>query len=440
VRKIEVIYLFLRDNQSNKNIQTMSYKNIIILVAFYYITSTRSQANIDACDLLEQECWRQCGQPLIFPFAESCRPSIDNGIAQCYTPSGCTCIIPPELRTNDAGTPTITHCEQRPCSRYYWPTLIPGSINWCQACGYDCDGNQANCITQNQFCLSNAGCGKLQMCSRWREERCRLGDFGGITCDEMEPTPRPTSKPTLSPTQRPTPNATPQPTPRPTPSITPYPTLFPTLRPTITSTPTAPPTKTPTHSPTKTPTQSPTKTTTDSPTQTPTESPTKTTTDSPTQTPTESPTKTTTDSPTQTPTHSPTTSLTQAPTQMPPFGTTMAPTQMPTPPPVSAQLEFSEVVALTLAIMLGLVILAAICILLLVSICSTRNRPSPQQQQVYPDVEHELSELDQVDSTRKYHDVDSGSDSEEEEFNKMTRVMRFKDRATKFWLNAGAQH
>ena len=52
-----------------------------------------------SCDLLEQECWRQCGQPLIFPFRETCKPAPDLGVYECRTTPGCVCIIPVELRT-----------------------------------------------------------------------------------------------------------------------------------------------------------------------------------------------------------------------------------------------------------------------------------------------------------------------------------------------------
>lgn len=185
------------------------------------------------CDTLERICWEKCGKPLIFPFRETCAEGADNLVTLCNLPPGCQCDIPIELQSRYS---SLTTCVEKSCDSYDWTRLITGSTKWCQACGYDCNGNQENCISQNQFCTTNAGCGLLRMCDRWQ---CETG-IG--TCDE----------PTTPPTRRPTSVSTHVPTR--------VPTRVPTLPPT--RVPTLSPTRTPTSAPTRSPTSAPTNITT----------------------------------------------------------------------------------------------------------------------------------------------------------------------------------
>lgn len=210
------------------------------------------------CDVLEQMCWEKCGRPLIFPFRETCAEGPEGGVTICHSPPGCECEIPESMRSRYS---TLTSCVERRCESYDWSRLIPGSTKWCQACGYDCNGNQANCISQNQYCTTSAGCGLLRMCDRWRCENGFEGD-----CDESTPTP--TQSPTQNPSQRPTPKPskgspvtrapTSEPTPKPSMGSTPNPTSSsPTLQPS--SPPTLRPTSLiPTPQPTLQPSSSPT--------------------------------------------------------------------------------------------------------------------------------------------------------------------------------------
>jgi len=258
---------------------------MIIFIFFQIVNSS-------ICDVLEQECWVQCGKPLIFPFRERCTDSpYSIGIADCWTPPNCTCVIPAELQDTYYN---LKICQIDTCGNYNWATLIRGSTKWCRACGYDCNGNQQNCIDTSGYCKSPAVCGALQMCNRWRTDACNKGLFDGSTCEmsttnvvstlgttnvvsTLGTTNTPTNTPTNIPTQFPT--NTPTNTP------TNIPTQFPTNTPTqIPSTPTYFPTNTPTQIP-STPTNVPSYFPTNIPTNIP-----STTTNVPTNTPTQIPT------------------------------------------------------------------------------------------------------------------------------------------------------
>jgi len=230
---------------------------------FLILTTLFVFVNSSACDELEQYCWGVCGSPLIFPFREDCFEEFDSKVASCRAPPGCNCVIPDRLLSIRA---VSNICEPRSCSNYNWVTLIPSSNKWCQACGYDCNGFQKDCINNGQYCRSNAGCALRQMCSRWRQDACLNNLFPvnevcdpGITISSISPTISPTVITTVI-----TKSPTVSPTVSPTRSPTNFPTVLPTLSPTITTVPTVSPTVFPTQittvSPTNIPTHTPTKT------------------------------------------------------------------------------------------------------------------------------------------------------------------------------------
>lgn len=243
----------------------------MIIFIFFQIVNT------SICDVLEQECWVQCGKPLIFPFRERCTDSpYSFGIADCWTPPNCTCVIPVELQY------TLKVCQVDTCGNYNWANLIRGSTKWCRACGYDCNGNLQNCLEVSSYCKSLGVCGGLQMCNRWRTDACNKGLFEGVTCGGSSTTSVMSSSST---TNTPTNFPTEVPTNTPTQIPTILPTQFPTILPT--NTPTQIPTNTPTQIPTQVPiisTNTPS-TTTNFPTQFPTISPTQVPTNTPTKKP-----------------------------------------------------------------------------------------------------------------------------------------------------------
>lgn len=195
------------------------------------------------CDELEQICWEQCGKPRFFPFRSECRANLfDTKITQCMVPPGCNCIIPDRLKDPSLAS---NRCQNYKCD-IDWMKTFTGTLKWCNACGNNCDGFQADCIQQNNFCGEPARCSQLSMCQIWSRNQTPA------------PTPKPTPRPTPVPTPRPTPNPTPTPTPKPTP--TPIPTPKPTPEPTPSPTPepTPPPTPKPTPEPTPQPTSEPT--------------------------------------------------------------------------------------------------------------------------------------------------------------------------------------
>ena len=214
----------------------------------------------DPCDLMEKECWAQCGKPLIFPFRESCRMATDLGIYECYSPPGCTCYIPEYLRSSANYYPHPTECLVRQCTSYDWTRLDIGWIKWCQACGYDCNGNQRACLDNSRFCQNSGPCAELQICARWRQQACSQGLYNNQTCDastiSITTTMPPTAQPTaLSPTDLSTPSPTVRLTPSPTTSSpTSSPTIHQTPSPTLKPTPILSPVMTTSASPTSKPT------------------------------------------------------------------------------------------------------------------------------------------------------------------------------------------
>jgi len=243
----------------------------LILTTFFVVVYS------SACDELEQYCWGVCGSPLIFPFREDCFEEFDSKVASCRAPPGCNCVIPDRLLSIRA---VSNVCEQRSCSNYNWVTLIPSSTKWCQACGYDCNGFQQDCINNGQYCRSTAGCAARQMCVRWRQDACVNNLFPlNEVCDPGVSTTSTSLVTTKSPTGVPT-------------TVTRSPTISPTLSPTVTTITTNVPTEFPTLSPTISPTVFPTVTTIT--TSVPTLSPTNVPTEFPSETPvpTETPTKT----------------------------------------------------------------------------------------------------------------------------------------------------
>lgn len=163
----------------------------------------------DNCDILQDICWEQCGRPDIFPFAESCRAdAVSGGVYECYSPPGCTCNIPAHLRSSAGGHPHPTQCTVRDCNSYDWTgsdrskidASNPTSIGWCQACGYDCGGNQAACINNNNFCKVNSRCAQLDMCSRVRPPAPTTAPPTNVPTAAP---PAPTAPPTVPPTSPP---------------------------------------------------------------------------------------------------------------------------------------------------------------------------------------------------------------------------------------------
>jgi hypothetical protein len=285
---------------------------LLLLLLLFTISKAGS------CADLEKICYNQCisrtGSQFIFAFLESCVEYTDNKVQTCYTPPGCKCTIPDNLRSSSAPTDI---CTERSCSAVNWATLIPSSTKWCTACADNCNGFQNNCIDSGKFCRINNRCAGLNMCSRWRADSCMNGIYSNETCDGVVATPSPTARATGFPTQSPTVKITDSP------SVSP--TVAPTLK--ITDSPTVSPTLKITGSPTVAPTQSPTVKITDSPSYSPTQSPTLKITGSPTVTPTQSTTVATSTTPTQSPTivdisYTPSTPSTPSPTQNTSFSET----------------------------------------------------------------------------------------------------------------------
>lgn len=332
-------------------------KYITFLIILYATCVTA----LDYCDQLEKECWKQCGQPLIFPFRKTCQTGVDSGVSQCYTPPGCVCNIPENLRNTARYGDRPTQCQERTCDGIAWSSLIQGSLDWCEACGDDCNGYQNNCIARSQFCQSNAGCGLLTMCIPWRQEMCRLGKYSGRTCDvtpvppTAQPTMWPTAEPTLQPTPWPTAEPTLQPTQSPTLQPTPQPTPWPTAQPT--QQPTAQPTMWPTEQPTIWPTEQPTPWLTPQPTMWLTAEPTP----QPTVWPTPQPTLWLTAQPTMWPTAQPTLWPTPQPIMSPTAAPTVQPTIVPTPEP-SVDDYYNVAVAMSILFVLCSILVIAMII------------------------------------------------------------------------------
>ena len=126
--------------------------------------------NMTPCDELEQICWEQCGRPKIFPFRTDCRETPFSGkITQCVVPPGCTCVVPKRLRHEDPKLPPLITCRNFNCGRVNWTRLIPGSLDWCKACGNDCGGFQQDCINKNNFCKKTDRCSALSMCKNFNK-------------------------------------------------------------------------------------------------------------------------------------------------------------------------------------------------------------------------------------------------------------------------------
>eukprot|EP00020_Sapocribrum_chincoteaguense_P012990 CAMPEP_0170731348 /NCGR_PEP_ID=MMETSP0437-20130122/998_1 /TAXON_ID=0 /ORGANISM="Sexangularia sp." /LENGTH=1051 /DNA_ID=CAMNT_0011069567 /DNA_START=86 /DNA_END=3241 /DNA_ORIENTATION=+ len=359
----------------------------IVTLTLCYICLIQPAAAQDACDLLETHCRAKCGNPLIFPFRETCQTfGLSNSIRYCKTSWNCTC-SPSEIGLtahSDLIATTGGSCESDPCS-YNWRTLVKGSTKWCAGCGNNCaagvpaspeDGFQESCISQSGLCVTSAACGALSMCSQWRDEYCCKPD-SPYDCDGCDaPTPIPTPEPTSQPTPRPTSQPTLQPTPRPTPQPTTRPECVPCLdgfgfkgsaewcsccandclnskqsciandgfcstrclvaeygcTPMPTPNPTPNPTPEPTPMPTSQPTNQPTSQPTNQPTHEPTSFPTSMPTREPTPEPTPNPTPQPTVQPTHQPTHQPTLNPTPQPTPQPTPVPTGLPTANPTAP------------------------------------------------------------------------------------------------------------
>jgi len=221
------------------------------------LSPTQSNVVVSKCPMLENYCWAKCGAPDIFSFLENCGATRDGGIISCKTPVGCSCDVPDIYKTQlpaSWGIVSPSMCETSVCN-VNWNTLIPGSIKWCQACANNCSGYQNDCINNGDFCRYN--CANMQMCSRWRQRQCNMGDIE--MCPAIAETPNPTSNPTYQPTPNPSSNPTPNPTLYPSKNPTPNPTLPPTQSPTLnpSQNPTSYPSQNPTFEPSPNPTFAP---------------------------------------------------------------------------------------------------------------------------------------------------------------------------------------